>query len=59
MKPDKAERIRNLFESTEEDFPHKSTEFLMEVTCQRANDAFKMNIDHGDVAEALQKTHRK
>ncbi len=59
MKPDKAERIRILFDSAEEDYPQKSTEFLMEVTCQRARYAFKMEIDHGDVAEALTKTYRK
>ncbi len=58
MKPDKAERIRTLFDLTEEDFSGKSTEFLMEVTCQRYFAQYRHTIDHGDVAEALTKTAR-
>lgn len=55
MKAKKAESIRSIFDMSEEEFPDKSTEFLMEITCQRAA-LVRLNIDHGDVAEALQQT---
>ncbi len=58
MKAKTAQLIRSIFDSAEEDFPDKSTEFLVEITCQKA--AFiPLIIDHGDVAEALQQTSTK
>ena len=55
MKEKRAKDIRAIFDQVEEEFPDKSTEFLMEITCQRARG---MDLDHGDVAEALQQTSR-
>lgn len=56
MKLKTATKIRSIFDITEEDFPEKSTEFLMELTCQKAQSIYGMRIDHGDVAEAIQLT---
>jgi len=55
MKLKTAKAIRAIFDEAEREFPDKSTEFLFEITCQRAA-AFEVEIDHADVAEALQKT---
>ena len=46
--------LKELFDEVESEFPEKSTEFLLEVTAERARQmGIKPNCDSGDVAAAL------
>jgi len=56
MKAKTANYIKGLFDQAEAEFPDKSTEFLMEIVCQRAARTSGRILDHGDVAEALQQS---
>jgi hypothetical protein len=53
----KTERILQLWDEVDEWFPDKSTEFLMEMVCDRFRLMYHQGIDHGDVSTAL--VHRK
>lgn len=44
--------LKRIFQGLELEFPDKSTEFLMELTCQRAL-YIGIKADHSDVADAL------
>jgi len=47
-------RIKEVFNETENDFPDKSTEFVLEITAQRCVERkIKRDCDAGDVAEAI------
>lgn len=49
------DRILTIWNLVEADFPDKSTEFLMEMTCQRFRMQHGKYIGHDDVATALTK----
>jgi hypothetical protein len=53
----KTERILQLWDELDEEFADKSTEFLMEMVCDRFRLMYHQGIDHGDVSTAL--VHRK
>ncbi len=46
-------RILALWNDLEEDFPDKSTEWIMSMVCDQYDMLYNSEIDHGDVAEAL------
>ena len=45
--------IRDLWDEIEDEFPDKSTEFLMQMVCDRGHIMYRWDIHHGDVADAL------
>lgn len=45
--------IIRIWGEVEDDFPTKSTEFLMTMVCDRYEIETGKRIDHGDVAETL------
>lgn len=47
-------KIWEIFEEVEEDFPSKSMEFLFQMTCDRFKERYHKEIDHGDIAWALE-----
>jgi hypothetical protein len=51
---EKRQRILVLWDIAEEEFPDKSTPFLMQIVCDRYLNQYHHEIDHGDVAEALE-----
>jgi hypothetical protein len=53
MTPQKSQLIREIFKETENDFPDKSTEFLLEVAAERCRNNGIKGTDCSDVAEAL------
>lgn len=54
------ERIADLFDAIETEFPDKSTEFLLELTAHNARRrGIKKKCDSGDVADALFQRHEK
>ncbi len=56
----KNQLLVKLFDECEEQFPDKSTEFLLEITAERARMRGIKNCDCGDVTEALfQESKRK
>jgi hypothetical protein len=46
-------KIIEIWNEVEDDFPAKSTEFLLAVTCDRYQQFYGREIDNGDVAAAL------
>jgi len=50
---DQDKEILRIWDEAEEDFPDKSTEWLMQYTCDMYVGQFGKEIDHGDVAVAL------
>jgi hypothetical protein len=55
MKPTNM-NIRELWHDIEDEFPDKSTEFLMQMVCDRGHFMYNWDIDHGDVSTALVET---
>lgn len=53
VKVETSENIRQLWGEIEDEFPDKSTPFLMQMVCDRGRLMYRWDIDHGDVAEAL------
>lgn len=51
--------IIELWDQAEDDFPDKSTGFLMQIVCDRYKMVHRQEIDHGDVATALYEHHEK
>lgn len=47
------ERINDIWDEVETDFPDKSTEWLMSFVCDVYFQRYGSEIDHGDVAGAL------
>lgn len=47
------EIINDIWDELEDDFPDKSTEFLMQMTCDIYRQRYGKEIDHGHVAAAL------
>lgn len=46
--------IKQLWAEVSEDCPDKSIEFLFQLVCDKYRSSTGKEIDHGDVAEALQ-----
>ncbi len=55
MKQAKADALTAIFNDAEAEFSHKSTEFLFEITRQRAA-SIGMEVNAADIAEALQQS---
>jgi len=53
----KDKRICEIWDEIEDDFPDKSTEWLMAATCERYLLLYEREIDNGDVATALHAEH--
>ena len=53
MKETFNERICRLWDDAEDDFPDKSTEFLMQIVCDRYCMETNQDIDNADIAVAL------
>ncbi len=49
----RSKRICDLWNEIEDDFPDKSTEWLMAMVCDHYLTQYGHEIDNGDVAEAL------
>lgn len=46
-------QIVEVWNEVEDDFPDKSTEFLMAMTCDRYRERYGRDIDNADIAGAL------
>ena len=58
MKQKKAKALAEFFDEAENDFPDKSTEFLLEIAAERARHRGYHGVDCGDIAEALFQTSK-
>lgn len=53
MKVKTKKKLKQLFDEAEEQFPDKSTAFLLEIAAQKAHQLGMQHVDSGDIAEAL------